>query len=625
MSDSTDGKSSANGPGGGAVPRPVSKPPPPPGAIAARPTQRMTADEISAAIVDAQRNREGGGDFENTPVLDPIDDAADGDDAPTADYDPRARIVARAAPSTLVIPTGPSADALRADGTKRRTSRRTVKIPDDMVGRPHPSPSPPKETPSSEPPTMRRPSEPPPRPAAPVAAADAPAPPPEPKADEGFVLRPMRIISIGDDPPPPITSAVAEWPSAQRQKPDSEKPPTSAVETVRKPVDSITKTDMLPPAAIDAIEDGWTPAAPLVSPGLPKIPALAADGAKPPPVETKPPPPEDDDQIDVEVETSENTTDDGDLLEEVEPDAAPIPAKKPPPPPARAKAADAPAVSPPPAPVETEKPKPKPWFEDVFSEDYIKTIDIPPPEYVKREVDFIEESLGIEREGVILDLACGRGEHAIDLALRGYNVVGVDLSPVALGAAHENLKKALALRASKAGAKDTPKEGQKDPPGKPSFLRADMRTLDFEENFDGAYCWATSFGYFDDETNLVVLKKLHRALRQGGMLLIDVANRDFIAPRSPSLVWFEGDGCVCMDDMCVDFLTSRLKVKRTAMFEDGHSRELEYSIRIYSVDALGKLLQMAGFKVVEVTGLIAHPGVFFGSESPRLIVLAERA
>jgi hypothetical protein len=77
--------------------------------------------------------------------------------------------------------------------------------------------------------------------------------------------------------------------------------------------------------------------------------------------------------------------------------------------------------------------------------------------------------------------------------------------------------------------------------------------------------------------------------------------------------------------MYVDFFTSRLRVKRTAMFDDGHSRELDYSIRLYTLHELGKMLHEVGFKVVEVTGHTAHPGVFFGAESPRMIILAERA
>jgi SAM-dependent methyltransferase len=152
-----------------------------------------------------------------------------------------------------------------------------------------------------------------------------------------------------------------------------------------------------------------------------------------------------------------------------------------------------------------------------------------------------------------------------------------------------------------------------------------MREMAYEEAFDGVFCWSTSFGYFDDEKNLAVLQRVHRALRQGGMFLLDVINRDYVAPRSPSLVWFEGTQCVCMDDVFVDFFTSRLRVKRTAMFEGGLSRELDYSIRLYSLSELGRMLKEVGFKVVEVTGHTAHPGVFFGTESPRLIVLAERS
>ena len=80
-----------------------------------------------------------------------------------------------------------------------------------------------------------------------------------------------------------------------------------------------------------------------------------------------------------------------------------------------------------------------------------------------------------------------------------------------------------------------------------------------------------------------------------------------------------------MDEMFVDFFTSRLRVKRTVMFEDGRSKEVDYSIRLYALHELGKMLHETGFKVVEVTGHPAHAGVFFGAESPRIIVLAERA
>ncbi|WP_437734059.1 methyltransferase domain-containing protein [Sorangium sp. So ce1335] len=246
----------------------------------------------------------------------------------------------------------------------------------------------------------------------------------------------------------------------------------------------------------------------------------------------------------------------------------------------------------------------RPWWEDLFGDDFVRTLDKIDPKVVRREVDFIEERLGVEKGAVILDLACGTGSHAIEIASRGYSVVGYDLSLAMLARA----------------ADDAQDRGQKL-----NFLQGDMREMTFEETFDGIYCWSTSFGYFDDEKNADVLARIRRALRSGGMLLLDIVNRDYVASRQPSLVWFEGDGCVCMDEMQVDFFTSRLKVKRTVMFEDGRSREIDYSIRLYGLHELGKMLHEAGFKVTEVTGHPAHPGVFFGSESPRLIILAERS
>jgi SAM-dependent methyltransferase len=243
------------------------------------------------------------------------------------------------------------------------------------------------------------------------------------------------------------------------------------------------------------------------------------------------------------------------------------------------------------------------WWEDLFNDDYLRTCERLTDEQIAREVDFIEDSLGIERGGALLDLACGTGRHAIELARRGYEVVGFDLSLAMLARAGDEAQ---------------------DREAKLNFVQGDMREMSFEEQFDGIYCWNTSFGYFEEDKNAAVIDRVHHSLRAGGLFLLDVANRDFLIRQSPSLAWFEGDGCVCMDEMSVDFITSRLKVKRTMMLDDGRSREIEYSMRIYSLHELGKILHEHGFKVTEVSGRIATPGVFFGNESPRTLILAEK-
>jgi len=74
----------------------------------------------------------------------------------------------------------------------------------------------------------------------------------------------------------------------------------------------------------------------------------------------------------------------------------------------------------------------------------------------------------------------------------------------------------------------------------------------------------------------------------------------------------------------MNFITSRLEVKRNVTLDDGRQRDTVYSLRLYALHELGQLLHQQGFRVVEVTGREAHPGVFFGDDSPKLIIMAER-
>lgn len=60
------------------------------------------------------------------------------------------------------------------------------------------------------------------------------------------------------------------------------------------------------------------------------------------------------------------------------------------------------------------------------------------------------------------------------------------------------------------------------------------------------------------------------------------------------------------------------------IFESGRAREVEYSLRLYTAHELGIMMQGAGLTVTEVSGHRAHRGAYFGSESPRMIMLAKK-
>jgi SAM-dependent methyltransferase len=249
------------------------------------------------------------------------------------------------------------------------------------------------------------------------------------------------------------------------------------------------------------------------------------------------------------------------------------------------------------------QPRRRQWWETLFSDEYLRTVVRPTPQQIARQVDFMQGSLGVTKGTAVLDVGCGLGQHALEFARRGCLVVALD----------------LALPMITRAAEDAQQEGLRI-----NFLHKDIRDIGFEGTFDAVVCVGTTFGFFDDEQNREVLGRLANALKPGGRLLLEVVNRDHVLSSQPNLVWFEGDGCVVMEESDFNYYSSRLSVKRTMMREDGRQTESEYSIRLYALHELGQMMSQVGFRVKEVSGAQATRGVFFGAQSSRIILLAER-
>jgi SAM-dependent methyltransferase len=255
------------------------------------------------------------------------------------------------------------------------------------------------------------------------------------------------------------------------------------------------------------------------------------------------------------------------------------------------------------SPADKRQKRGKPWFEEIFDEDYLRTLPFLTPQATQHEAQFVVDVLGVQPGAQLLDLGCGYGRHAMELAARGFHLVGLDLSlPLLLRGADEAQRRGLSI----------------------NFVHADMRELDFDAQFDGVYCLFSTFGFFDDETNKKTATAVARALKPGGRAVIEVLNRDYVIGELPTRVWWEGDGCVVLEEVEFNYFSSRIHSNRSVVFDDGRQIEQEISVRAYSLHELGKLLHAAGFRVVEVSGSVHTRGRYFGNHSRHIIVVAEK-
>lgn len=244
------------------------------------------------------------------------------------------------------------------------------------------------------------------------------------------------------------------------------------------------------------------------------------------------------------------------------------------------------------------------WVRRVFGELFLMTVPKNFKRRTEKEASFIEKSLELDQGDKILDLACGFGRHTVELAKRGHDVVGFDLSkPLLKKALMEAKRRSLEI----------------------NFFHGDMRSLEFENAFEACYCWQSSFGYFGDRTDLDILARINRSLKSGGQFLLDVMNRDYVVREMPHRIWWEGTDCIFLEEGEFDYETNVMHMNRSFIYEDGRPPvEQDWYIRLYTLHELKRLFERTGFEVTEVSGSLHYRGYFLGHDSPQIIIRARK-
>lgn len=224
------------------------------------------------------------------------------------------------------------------------------------------------------------------------------------------------------------------------------------------------------------------------------------------------------------------------------------------------------------------------------------------PVGTQQEVSFITETLSLPDKAKILDLYCGYGRHAIELARRGYCVTGVDGTQAFIDIAQQ--------KAIEAGVTV-------------HFEQQDMRELNYTNQFDAVINMFAAFGYFSDKENALVLNLLNSALRTGGLLLMDLLNREWMARSNLNRYWRHPSGEYVLSYKA-ELQHGIAKMKRELTNQTtGEKLRYEFDLRTYSIYEIESLLKQNDFIIRSMFGNFDKTP--YHADSPRMIILAQKS
>ena len=206
----------------------------------------------------------------------------------------------------------------------------------------------------------------------------------------------------------------------------------------------------------------------------------------------------------------------------------------------------------------------------------------------------LQERYDLPINGKLLDIACGNGAFAIEMACQGWQVCGIDGSLGQLEIAK--------LRLAKSGQSV-------------DFQQADMRELDFSGEFDLATCWFDSLNYMLTPEDLsAAFQAAYQSLKPGGFYVFDM-NTIFgimvrwqrqgtaIESSSPTLLEIHRNSCDHENNIAQLHITIFERDKEMIAGEYRWKRMDEiHTERAYPVVDIRTWLEEVGFTVVDTLG-----------------------
>ncbi len=239
------------------------------------------------------------------------------------------------------------------------------------------------------------------------------------------------------------------------------------------------------------------------------------------------------------------------------------------------------------------------WFENWFGSPFYKILyqnrdEVEAQEFVENLLAYLQPTAGC----TMLDIACGEGRFAKQLAEHGFDVTGIDIS-------HPSIEKAKAFEAPNL-----------------QFFVQDMRLPFYINYFDYAFNFFTSFGYFaHDRDHALAARSFAGALKNEGILVIDYLNAERVMAN------FAPEGTVVRGSYTFH-IKKRLErghIIKEISFTDADKKQRQYTERVaaFTQADFVRIFRPADMHLVSTFGDY-QLGPYDPMHSPRLIMIFKK-
>ncbi|MGA0560606.1 methyltransferase domain-containing protein [Larkinella sp. VNQ87] len=242
------------------------------------------------------------------------------------------------------------------------------------------------------------------------------------------------------------------------------------------------------------------------------------------------------------------------------------------------------------------------WYDNFFNglvQEAWKTAQT--DEQTELECDFLLDMLELRPGQRVLDIFCGYGRHALELARSGCAVTGVDIATESIQELQTAAQRERLPIEARAG---------------------DFLAVELEGGFQAAYCMGNSFSFFPHNTMQTFLRKVAGLLEPGGRFVADTALvAESVLPDFQERSWMQVGDITFLVENEYDVRTSCIRAHLTYLRENQRvERHSEHYV--YTVAELQRLFQEAGLTISELFGNLDGSEFLVGDE--RLLLVAKK-